>query len=123
MKLPFDAEVDEKFWNVIYYLGTTGEVTYEGTTVEEDASEDYSEDSYANYTLEFSQHIYPATTYAFSVKLIAPDMDAYGSEEMASEEGIVMCNTKPSKLLGKNSNIYKKNRARYVLQTYFRISL
>ena len=90
-----------------FYLGTTGEVTYEGTTVEEDASEDYSEDSYSNYTLEFSQHIYPATTYAFSVKLIAPDMDAYGSEEMASDEGIVMCNTKPSKLLGKDRNILK----------------
>ena len=87
-----------------YYLGTTGEVTYEGTTVEEDATEDYSEDSYANYTLEFSQHIYPATTYEFSVKLLAPDMDAYGSKEMASDEAIVMCNTKPSKLLGKDNN-------------------
>ena len=43
------------------------------------------------------------------MKLIAPDMDAYGSEEMASDEGIVMCNTKPSKLLGKDRNIYKKS--------------
>ena len=84
--------------------------------MEEDATEDYSEDSYANYTLEFSQHIYPATTYEFSVKLIAPDMDAYGSEEMASDEGRVMCNTKPSKLLGKDRDMKKLELYCYLYQ-------
>ena len=54
-----------------------------------------------DHSLHFSQHIYPATTYEFTVKLVAPDLEAYESEEMESNDISITCYSNPSKLLGK----------------------
>ena len=54
-----------------------------------------------DHSLHFSQHIYPATTYEFIVKLVAPDLEAYESEEMESNDISITCYSNPSKLLGK----------------------
>ena len=56
-----------------------------------------------DYSLDFSQHIYPATIYEFTVKLVAPDLETYGSEEMESNDISITCYSNPSKLLGKKS--------------------
>ena len=80
--------------------GSTSENIYEGTT----EALVYDGDS-SYYSQEFTTHIYPATSYEFSVKLVAPDMETYGALEMQSDEEIVTCYSKPSKLLGK----YEKN--------------
>ena len=54
-----------------------------------------------DHSLHFSQHIYPATTYEFIVKLVAPELEAYESEEMESNDISITCYSNPSKLLGK----------------------
>ena len=56
-----------------------------------------------DHSLHFSQHIYPATTYEFTVKLVAPDLEAYESEEMESNDISITCYSNPSKLLGKKN--------------------
>ena len=63
-------------------------------------AEDYSGEI-GDHSLDFSQHIYPATTYEFTVKLVAPDLEAYESEEMESNDISITCYSNPSKLLGK----------------------
>ena len=63
-------------------------------------AQDYSGEV-GDHSLDFSQHIYPATTYEFTVKLVAPDLEAYASEEMESNDISITCYSKPSKLLGK----------------------
>ena len=80
----------------INILGETGETMSEEST----QAKDYSGEI-GDHSLDFSQHIYPATTYEFSVKLVAPDLEAYASEEMESNDISITCYSKPSKLLGK----------------------
>ena len=63
-------------------------------------AQDYSGEV-GDHSLDFSQHIYPATTYEFTVKLVAPDLETYGSEEMESNDISITCYSNPSKLLGK----------------------
>ena len=65
-------------------------------------AQDYSGEV-GDHSLDFSQHIYPATTYEFTVKLVAPDLETYGSEEMESNDISITCYSNPSKLLGKKS--------------------
>mgnify|MGYP001192732995 CR=1 FL=1 len=65
-------------------------------------AKDYSGEI-GDHSLDFSQHIYPATTYEFTVKLVAPDLETYGSEEMESNDISITCYSNPSKLLGKVS--------------------
>ena len=67
-------------------------------------AQDYSGEV-GDHSLDFSQHIYPATTYEFTVKLVAPDLETYGSEEMESNDISITCYSNPSKLLGKKSFI------------------
>ena len=80
----------------INILGETGETMSEEFT----QAEDYSGEI-GDHSLDFSQHIYPATTYEFTVKLVAPDLGAYASEEMESNDNSITCYSNPSKLLGK----------------------
>ena len=84
---------------VSFIPGSTSENIYEGTT---EALVYDGDNSY--YSQEFTTHIYPATSYEFSVKLVAPDMETYGALEMQSDEEIVTCYSKPSKLLGNSKS-------------------
>lgn len=86
----------------IFFIYKDGEKIYDGIT----SPQTFEGDS-QTHKLEFSQHIYPTTTYTFLVKLIAPSIEQqlsnenFATKEMESLETNIKCYTRPSKLFGK----------------------
>ena len=84
-------------------LGTTGETLYFGTTESETFNMSQSHSS------DYTQDIDSASTYEFSVKLVAPLMEYYDSTVMESNEATITCYTNPAKLTGKGKTFSKKH--------------
>ena len=53
-----------------------------------------------SHSLDYTQDIDSASTYEFSVKLVAPNMEYYDSTVMESNEATITCYTNPTKLTG-----------------------
>lgn len=71
-----------------------GDTLYFGTTESEIFTMSQSHSS------DYTQDIDSASTYEFSVKLVAPNMEYYDSTVMESNEVAITCYTNPTKLTG-----------------------
>ena len=88
----------------LWLLGSTGTVIYEGTY--DDGSIETHELVISDTVADLSENIASATTYDFSVKLVADEMETltsagyYETIEMESNEATVKCYTNPAQLSG-----------------------
>ena len=88
----------------LWILGSTGTVIYEGTY--DDGSIETHELVISDTVADLSENIASATTYDFSVKLVADKMETltsagfYETIEMESNEATVKCYTNPAQLSG-----------------------
>ena len=63
-----------------------------------------------SHSLDYTQDIDSASTYEFSVKLVAPNMEYYDSTVMESNEATITCYTNPTKSTGNvKPFFFKKN--------------
>ena len=90
----------------IFFQGATGVTVFESTT---DSKIYYGE--IESHTEVFQTSISSATTYEFSVKLIAPEKEiltssgTYATTHMESNEGTIKCYTNPLPIDGKPTKI------------------
>ena len=98
--VPLQSIISYYSW-IAYCLGTNGDKLFDGNTPVM-----LYEGNYTLHSKKFSQHIFPANVYMFSLKLVAPSElqqttdDNYIIKEMESEEVTVQCYSKPSEIFG-----------------------